>query len=151
MDVDIDVDEDEKLAMKLAEEEAKRVPMKRLRSRSGTTSNHQGSDFIRPAHVDEDLLATSGPGIKRSDSSRSLTRKKRMRIDSSPIMEDSLALPLEEVKHSPPSCYLGRSCCDCRTWFRSGERFRNQRDALRFYVHHGGFTPNVQDGEDPGG
>lgn len=98
--VDVDVDEDEKLAMRLAEEEAKRVPMKRLRSRSGTSSNYQSSDFVRPAHVDEDLSTTLGQGIKRSDSSRPLTRK-RMRIDSSPIMEDSLALPPEEVKHSP--------------------------------------------------
>ena len=100
VDADIDVDDDEKLAMRLAEEEARRVPMKRLRSRSGTAPNHQGSDFARPTHVGEDVL-TSGPGIKRSDSSRSLTRKKRMRIDSSPIMEDSLALPPEEEKHSP--------------------------------------------------
>jgi len=100
VDVDIDVDEDEKLAMRLAEEEAKRVPMKRLRSRSGTTSNHQDSNLVLPVHVDEDLLTTSGPGIKRSDSSRSLTRK-RMRIDSSPIMEDSLAFLPEEFKHSP--------------------------------------------------
>jgi len=103
IDVDIDVDEDEKLAMRLAEEEAKRVPMKRLRSRSGTASNYQGSDFFPPAHLDEDVLASSGPGIKRSDSSRSLTRKKRMRIDSSPIMEDSLTLPPEEEKHPPPA------------------------------------------------
>lgn len=95
VDVDVDVDEDEKLA--------KRVPMKRLRSRSGTSSNYQSLDFVRPAHVDEDLLTTLGPGIKRSDSSRSLTRKKRMRIDSSPIMEDSLAFLPEEVKHSPPA------------------------------------------------
>ena len=102
MDVGVDLDEDEKLAMRLAEEEAKRIPMKRLRSRSGTTSNLQGSDSVRTAHIDEDLLPTSGPGIKRSDSSRSLTRKKRMRIDSSPIMEDSLVLPPEEMKHSPP-------------------------------------------------
>ena len=106
IDVDIDVDEDEKLAMRLAEEEAKRVPMKRLRSRSGTASNYQGSDFFPPAHLDEDVLTGSGPGIKRSDSSRSLTRKKRMRIDSSPIMEDSLTLPPEEEKHSPPPATL---------------------------------------------
>jgi len=106
IDVDIDVDEDERLAMRLAEEEAKRVPMKRLRSRSGTASNYQGSDFFPPAHLDEDVLAGSGPGIKRSDSSRSLTRKKRMRIDSSPIMEDSLTLPPEEEKHSPPPVTL---------------------------------------------
>jgi len=105
VDVDIDVDEDEKLAMRLAEEEAKRVPMKRLRSRSGTISNHQDSNLVLPAHVEEDLLTTSGPGIKRSDSSRSLTRK-RMRIDSSPIMEDSLAFPPEEVKHSPSASPL---------------------------------------------
>jgi hypothetical protein len=103
LDVGVDVDEDEKLAMRLAEEEAKRVPMKRLRSRSGTSSNYQSSDFVQPAHFEEDLLTTLGPGIKRSDSSRSLTRKKRMRIDSSPIMEDSLAFPPEEVKHSPPA------------------------------------------------
>lgn len=104
VDVEADVDEDEKLPVRYTEEEeTKRVPMKRLRSRSGTASNRQGSDPIRPAHVDEDLLAASAPGIKRSDSNRSLTRK-RMRIDSSsPIMEDSLALPPEEVKHSPPS------------------------------------------------
>jgi len=102
-DVDIDVDEDEKLAMRLAEEEAKKVPMKRLRSRSGTGSVYQDSDFVRPAHLDDDVLATSGPGIKRSDSSRSLTRKKRMRIDSSPIMEDSLTFPPEEAKHSSPA------------------------------------------------
>ena len=101
VDVGIDVDEDEKLAMRLAEEEAKRIPMKRLRSRSGTSSNYQSSDFVRPAHVDEELLTTLGPGIKRSDSNWSLARKKRMRIDSSPIMEDSLALSPEEVKHSP--------------------------------------------------
>lgn len=103
VDVDVDEDEDEKLAMRLAEEEAMSVPMKRLRSRSGTSSNHQNSDFSRSTHVDDDLLSTAGPGIKRSDSSRSLTRKKRMRIDSSPIMEDSLALPPEELKHSPPT------------------------------------------------
>ena len=106
IDVDIDVDEDEKLAMRLAEEEVKRVPMKRLRSRSGTASNYQSSDFFPQAHLEEDILASSGPGIKRSDSSRSLTRKKRMRIDSSPIMEDSLALPPEEDKHSPPAATL---------------------------------------------
>jgi len=105
IDVDIDVDEDEKLAMRFAEEETKRVPMKRLRSRSGTASNYHGSDFFPPAHLDEDVLASSGPGIKRSDSSRSLTRK-RMRIDSSPIMEDSLTLPPEEEKHSPPPATL---------------------------------------------
>ena len=103
--VDVDVDEDEKLAMRLAEEEARRAPTKRLRSRSGTSSNRQSSDFVLPAHVDEDLLRTSGPGIKRSDSSRPLTRK-RMRIDSSPIMEDSLALQPEDVKHSPPTSTL---------------------------------------------
>lgn len=100
VDVDVDEDEDEKLAMRFAEEEVKRVPMKRLRSRSGTASNYQDSDFPLPAHVDEDLLTGSAPGIKRSDSNRSLTRK-RMRIDSSPIMEGSMALPPEEVKHSP--------------------------------------------------
>lgn len=100
---DVDVGEDEKLAMRLAEEEARSVPMKRLRSRSGTSSNHQNSDFSRSTHVDDDLLRTAGQEIKRSDSSRSLTRKKRMRIDSSPIMEDSLALPPEELKHSPPA------------------------------------------------
>jgi len=102
VDMGADLDEDKKLAMRLEEEE-KRIPMKRLRSRSGTTSNHQGSDSVQPAYVDEDLLTTLGPGIKRSDSSRSLTRKKRMRIDSSPIMEDSLALTPEELKHSPPT------------------------------------------------
>lgn len=106
VDVDIDVDEDEKLAMRLAEEEAKRVPMKRLRSRSGTASNYQGPDSLRPAHVDDDVLGTSGPGIKRSDSSRSLTRKKRMRIDSSPITEDPVAPPPEEEKHSPPTLFV---------------------------------------------
>ena len=95
------VDEDEKLAMRLSEEETKEVPMKRLRSRSGTASYHQDSDFVQPAHVGEDILAVLGPGVKRSDSSRSLTRKKRMRIDSSPIVEDSLAFPPEEEKHSP--------------------------------------------------
>ena len=102
-DVGVDEDEDEKLAMRLAEEEARSVPMKRLRSRSGTSSNHQNSDFSRSTHVDDDLLRTPGQEIKRSDSSRSLTRKKRMRIDSSPLMEDSLALPPEELKHSPPT------------------------------------------------
>jgi hypothetical protein len=102
VDVEADVDEDEKLDMKLSEEGTGRVPMKRLRSRSGTASNRQGSDPIRPAHVDEDLLAASASGIKRSDSNRSLTRK-RMRIDSSPIMEDSLTLLHEETKHTPPS------------------------------------------------
>lgn len=106
IDVDIDVDEDEKLAMRLAEEEARRVPMKRLRSRSGTGSNYQGSELFPPTHLDEDVLTSAGPGIKRSDSSRSLTRKKRMRIDSSPIMEDSLTLPPEEEKHSPPPATL---------------------------------------------
>ena len=99
------VDEDERLAMDLTEEETKEVPMKRLRSRSGTAPSYQDSDFILPAHVDEDVFATLGPGIKRSDSSRSLTRK-RMRIDSSPIMEDSLALLPEEEKHSPPASIL---------------------------------------------
>ena len=102
VEADVDVDEDEKFVVKFAEEEAGRVPMKRLRSRSGTASNRQGSDPIRPLHVDEDLLAASAPEIKRSDSNRSLTRK-RMRIDSSPIMEDSLMLPPEELKHTPPS------------------------------------------------
>lgn len=106
VDLDVDEDEDGKLAMRLAEEEAKRVPMKRLRSRSGASSNNQGSDFVQPAHVDEDPLTTSGPEIKRSDSSRSLTRKKRMRIDSSPIMEDLLTLPIEEVKHSPSASVI---------------------------------------------
>lgn len=100
VDVDIDVDEDEKLEMRLAEEEVKRVPMKRLRSRSGTATNSQDLDFVLPAQVDEDVLTTSGSEIKRSDSGWSVTRKKRMRIDSSPIMEDSLAL-LPEEKHSP--------------------------------------------------
>ena len=104
VEVEADMDEDDKLDVKLleAEEGTGRVPMKRLRSRSGTASNRQGSDPIRPAHVDEDLLAASASGIKRSDSNRSLTRK-RMRIDSSPIMEDSLTLLHEEMKHSPPS------------------------------------------------
>jgi len=103
--VEVDVHEDERLAMRFAEEETKKVPMKRLRSRSGTASIYQGSDLVQPAHIDEDILVTSGPGIKRSDSSRSLTRK-RMRIDSSPIMEDSLALPPEDLKHSPPTAPL---------------------------------------------
>lgn len=102
VDVEADVDEDEKFTTKLAEEETKRMPMKRLRSRSGTGSNRQGSDPIRLANGEEDLFAASAPGIRRSDSNRSLMRK-RMRIDSSPVMEDSLALPPEEVKHSPPS------------------------------------------------
>ena len=100
------IDEDERLAIKLAEEETKEVPMKRLRSRSSTAPSYQDSDFVRPAHVDQDIFATLGPGIKRSDSNRSLTRKKRMRIDSSPIMEDSLTLPPEEEKHSPPASTL---------------------------------------------
>lgn len=101
IDVEVDVDEDEKLAMRFSEEEeTKRVPMKRLRSRSETVSNYRDPELDRPAHAGEDLLTS--PGIKRSDSNRSLSRK-RMRIDSSPIMEDSLALPPEEVKHSPPS------------------------------------------------
>lgn len=101
IDVEVDVEEGEKLAMGFSEEEeTKQVPMKRLRSRSGTVSNYQDPELDRPAHVGEDLLTP--PGIKRSDSNRSLTRK-RMRIDSSPIMEDSLALLPEEVKHSPPS------------------------------------------------
>ena len=102
VDVEVDAGEDEKFVMRLGEEEAGRVPMKRLRSRSGTESNYQDSDPTRPAYVDEDLLATEAPGIKRSDSNWSLPRK-RKRIDSSPIMEDLLTLPLEEVKHSPPS------------------------------------------------
>ena len=99
VDVEADVDEDEKFPMMFAEEEAKSVPMKRLRSRSGTASNHQDPDLALPAHVDEDVLTT--PGIKRSDSNWSLTRK-RMRIDSSPAMEESLALPPEEIKHMLP-------------------------------------------------
>ena len=101
IDVEADVDEDKKLIVKLAEEETERTPMKRLRSRSGTASNHQASESIRPVHADEDLLVASAPEIKRSDSNRSQTRK-RMRIDSSPIMEDSLMLLPEEVKHSSP-------------------------------------------------
>jgi hypothetical protein len=96
IDVEVDVDEDEKFPLGLPEEEAKSVPMKRLRSRSGTAPNHQDPDLVQPAYVDKDLLTATG--IKRSDSNRSLTRK-RMRIDSSPSMEDSLALPPEEVKH----------------------------------------------------
>ena len=103
VDVEADVDEGEKLPMEFEGEDTMRVPMKRLRSRSA--SNHQGSDPIQPVHIDEDLLAASAPGIKRSDSNRSLTRK-RMRIDSSPIMEDSLTLPPEEMKHSPPTTVL---------------------------------------------
>jgi hypothetical protein len=102
VDVEVGVDEDEKMDMKFAEEGTGRVPMKRLRSRSGTASNSQGPDPIRPAHVDEDLFTASASEIKRSDSNRSLTRK-RMRIDSSPIMEDSLTLLHEEVKHTPSS------------------------------------------------
>ena len=66
VNLDVDKDEDGKLAIRLAEEEVKRVPMKRLRSRSGASSNYRGSDFVQPAYVNEDPLTTSGPEIKRS-------------------------------------------------------------------------------------